>query len=231
MIDIYIKSYPNDFEFLYRCLESIDKFIYGYDNLIIEIPTDSYFNAPILPKRTRVVYCVEDGDGYLFQQYCKLQAFNHSKAEFIMYIDSDCIFTDTFNVNSRVLDSKPIVLYTDYNKVGDAICWKKPTEEFFGGKFDIEYEFMRTHPMVVRTDTLRNVCAFQDNLKKYILTRKNRLFSEFNVMFAFAFFYENEQYHFSNTENGMFMNIPIKQYWSWGGYTDTVKSEIDILLK
>jgi len=37
-LDIFIKTYHKDFEWLFFCLSSIDKFVDGFQNIIIAMP-------------------------------------------------------------------------------------------------------------------------------------------------------------------------------------------------
>lgn len=231
-LNIFIKSYPKDFPFLYRCLESINKYVIGYDSIILVLPEGSNieFNPPVIPRDTYTHYVKETGDGYLFQQYIKMTADLYCDSDFIMYVDSDCIFYKQINVSHLVKDNKPEILMTNYDKVGDAICWQIPTIEYFNRIHHFEYEYMRRLPLIAHRDTITNVRSLKKDLKDYILSINNRQFSEFNVIFGFAYLYENEKYSFIDTDNCSYIDPVCRQFWSWGNYTDEVKKEIDSLL-
>jgi hypothetical protein len=215
MIDIFYKSYSRDFKILKYSLMSLEKNVSGYNDIIIIIPQIdiSLFNYRIkdLPPRTKVITVDEEGDGYLFQQYCKMNAHKHCNSEFILYADSDCIFDHQVNLNDYIKDRKPQMLYTDYSKVGDAICWKEPTEQFMGQP--IQYEFMRRIPLIYHTSTLKDISDKNKNLKEYILNSGR--FSEFNAMGAYAFINEHDKYQFINTDNWEYEPPLATQLWSW----------------
>lgn len=213
-IDIFIKSYENDFKFLEYLLYSIRKNVTGYNEVIIVIPKGSTgFPMHVLPDSGVIKEVEEKGDGYLFQQFIKMTAFSYCHADYIMYVDSDCAFHKETDLQ-KVVKKKPEILYTHYSRVGDAICWKQPTETFLG--VSLEYEFMRRLPLVYKRKTLENLYAMKGlGLEKYIMSRKNRQFSEFNVIGAYAFMNENKEYTFVNTDDWQYVEPLVHQGWSW----------------
>jgi len=92
--DIFYKSYKRDFKLLKYSLLSLKKNVTGYNNIVILIPINdaAYFDNYELPPRTVVHYVPEYGNGYMFQQWCKISAYKYCKSEFILFADSDCIF-------------------------------------------------------------------------------------------------------------------------------------------
>jgi hypothetical protein len=232
MIDIFIKSYPKDFEYLYLCLESINKFVTGYEKIHLVLPEGSNvsFKPQIVPARIQDHYIKEEGDGYLFQQYCKMTAYKWCKSDYVMFIDSDCIFNRKINVNTLLNKGKSTILKTKWDKVGDAKCWHNPTSKYFEDKLIISHEYMRRNAMIYRKDTLENVSSLKKNLKSYVLSIKERQFSEFNVIGAFAENYESDKYNFLDTDNWTYEPHFVYQGWSWGGI-DKEKEEILKILR
>lgn len=211
--DIFVKSYHKDFKLLQYSLLSLAKNITGYNNVIILIPEKEkeLFDTRVLPERTLIHYVKEHGNGYLFQQYCKLSAFKYSDAEFIMFSDSDLIFDKPINLQDYIADGKPEILYTDYSKVGDAICWKRSTESLMGSP--VQYEFMRRNALIYHRSTLENISRWQPNLQYIVMNSKS--FSEFNLMGAYACKFENDKYNFVNTDDWQFVPAKCEQLWSW----------------
>ena len=209
-VDIFIKSYGKDYKLLHYAIKSILKNVTGWRKIILLTPDsdklDYTFDDTIEHFKVH-----EEGNGYLFQQWCKISAHRYSDAKFIMFADSDCIFDKPLNLQDLVKGGKPEILYTSYDKVGEAICWKKPTEDFI--KEPVEFEFMRRNCMIYRTSTLRAIAEYEQNLKHNILTADK--FSEFNAMGAFAFKYERENYTFVNTDNWEYTEPFHIQLWSW----------------
>ena len=234
-IDIFIKSYHKDFKWLRHCMASIRKYVTGYNEIIILIPEDDreQFNMQ-LPDRTFVHTVKESGNGYLFQQWCKLTAHKYSGADFIAFTDSDCVFKEPFDYQTAIKEGKSEILYTSYlddngnNQLGDGICWKAATEKFIGQSVD--FEFMRRNNLIYRRETLINLERwFRGDLKKYIMSQHT--FSEFNVLGAYAFLNEREKYNFVNTKDWTYVDTPFVQFWSWSGLTPEDKAKIKELLK
>lgn len=213
MTTIFIKSYQKDFKLLYYALKSIQLNVKGnYDVLLMldnghELP--DHFKEVL--NNVRVVYVERDGNGYLWQQICKLNANKYTNSEYILYSDSDVIFDHEINIDDFISDGKPEILYTDYSKVDGAIIWKKPTEDFM--KESVQYEFMRRNNCIYHRSTLESIWNYEPNLK-YIVLNSER-FSEFNVLGAYAFKFENDKYNFVNTDNWEYTPPKGQQLWSW----------------
>lgn len=231
MIDIYIKSYHKDFKFLRYCLKSIAKFATGYNKIILAIPNNEInmlwntIGEELKTLNISVVPLAEYGDGYLYQQWCKMSANQISDAEFIMYVDSDCIFHFPIDLQTLIKDGKSELLYTHYSKVGDAICWQQCTESILNKK--VEYEFMRRNGLIFKKSTLDNIAKEYPDLERQIMLSAR--FSEFNMLGAYAFFNELDQYNFINTDDWKYTEPVVRQYWSWGGI-EKVEAEINQLL-
>lgn len=212
-IDIFYKSYSKDFKLLQYSLKSLAKNVTGYNNIVLLIPEHEkgLFDTRDLPERTLIHYVREYGSGYLFQQWCKISAHKYSNAEFILFADSDCIFTYPINVQDYVSDGKPEILYTDYDKVGTGIIWKKPTEDFI--KQPVQYEMMRRNCLIYHRSTLEAIEKYDPNLE-YVIMNSER-FSEFNCMSVFAWTYERDKYNFVNTDGWQYTPPKAEQLWSW----------------
>lgn len=213
MITIFIKSYKKDYKLLYYSLLSIQKYVKGdYDVLLMLDKGEDLLDniTGILKDNIRVVWVNKERNGYLFQQWCKISAHKHTNSEYILFSDSDCIFNREINVNDYVKDGKPEILYTDYSKVGDAICWKQPTEAFI--KETVQYEMMRRNCLIYHRSTLEAIEQYEPNLKHIILNSER--FSEFNAMSAYAWKYERDKYNFVNTDNWDYTEPKCVQLWS-----------------
>jgi hypothetical protein len=140
-----------------------------------------------------------------------------------MFSDSDCLFTYPVNVQDVIKDDKPEILYTDWSLVGDAICWRKPTEKFMGEP--VPFEFMRRNQMVMHRSTLVHISQFAPLLEDTILTSEK--FSEFNAMGAFAYKYEKEKYSFVDTAGWTYVPPLAEQVWSHASKKEGV-SEIHL---
>ena len=213
MIDIFIKSYRNDFMLLNYCLKSIEKHLKGYGEIHIVIPAQdnqAFIDNVHSELPIKLHFVKEYGNGYLYQQLCKMTAYKYCTNQFIMFVDSDCIFYKPIDLGSYIKNDKPEILYTHYSKVGDAICWKEPTEKFINGS--VQFEYMRRFPLTYHRDTLEKIHTLEPNLENIIM-RSNR-FSEFNAIGAWAYLNEPDKYAFENTDNWQYIDPIAVQLWS-----------------
>jgi glycosyltransferase involved in cell wall biosynthesis len=223
-VDIFFKSYRNDFKWLKYSLQSLTKFVTGYNEIIIVIPEgDRHLLDFELPDRAFVHTIKETGSGYLFQQYVKMIANNYCSADYIMYVDSDCIFHSPVHVPDLIKEGKPEILMTSYEEL-KGNPWKEPTADFMGQV--PEYEFMRRHCFIYHKETLSNLIAwFKKDLKTYVMSRPSNHFSEFNVIGFYAYLFEMDRYNFVNTKDWEYVPAIVNQYHS---YTEFEAKENEI---
>lgn len=213
-VDIFIKTYRDDFWLLHLALKTIAKNVKGYKNLIILVPeVDKHlFDTRDLPPRTFIHYITEYGNGYLWQQWAKINAHNYCYADYILYSDSDVFYDHFINVKDIIKNNKPEILYTDYEKLPDAIIWKAPTSLLLGE--EVKYEFMRRLPLLYHRSTLVNLNKWKPDLEKVIM--ESHMFSEFNLIGSWAYKYEREKYRWQNTDDWEFVPPHGNQVWSKG---------------
>lgn len=212
LIDVFIKSYRGDFWILYYALDSIQKNVTGYNNVVLLIPeTDKdLFDTRRVPERTFIHYVSDKSPGWMFQQVLKLNAYKYCAADYIMFSDSDCVFTRPINLQDCVTMDRPEILHTSWAKVGDALCWRKPTQEIMGEK--VPWEGMRRNNAIYHRSTLVNLAAWKPDLEEQIMAMER--FSEFNLMSAYAYRYEPEKYKFTDTDNWTYVPPLSEQVWS-----------------
>lgn len=225
MTDIFIRTYYKDLEWLAYCLASIAKFGRGFRQIIVCIPENQkrHLDAMNLTAE-KVVTCPVYQNDYLGQQITKLLSWQYTDAESILFVDSDCCFTEIFTPEDFMQDGKPLIYKTHYSKVGDAICWKEPTEKLLGKP--VEYEYMRRLPIMYWRHTLFSIPG--------TIVASNALkqgsFSEFNYIGAWAESYQPDHYVFSDTDTNEIRTPKLKQNWSWGGITEEIRGELGRIL-
>lgn len=226
---IFIKSYEGDFKWLNYCLLNIQKHVTGVDEVRVVLPSGS---SPFIPDIEKIDkdYVTfngvdEEGQGYLFQQYVKLCADQFTTADLIIFVDSDTMIHDAFDPSMMLEDGKIILLKTPYTAI--EVPWKPITEKALGKS--IEYEFMRRLPLAfwreTITDCRNELKRIHGDLKNYILNSNG--FSEFNALGAYAHIYQPERYKFINTSTDTWKELPVKQYWSWGGISENIQEELE----
>jgi len=243
--DIFIKSYPGDYEWLKYCLRSIDKLATGFRRIVLIVPQVNEawmcqpgmgnllsipLNAPLNVKDVR-----EPENGYLFQQVCKLNADKYTDADFVLFMDSDCVFTRPVTPETFMRNGKPIWLMTPLDKArrDQREAWV-PVMTKWMNKVP-EYEFMRRHPFMFPHwffDKIRGFCAQQHNqaLDGYIMRQPGRAFSEFNCAGFLAYEHFRDRFSWLNTETDEVPSATILQKWSPGGLTDAIEAELENIL-
>jgi hypothetical protein len=227
-ISIFIKSYRNDFRFLNYCLKSIEKFVTGYSEIVIAIPEwDLWLFEELMAgiDIDVIVYPVQEyGDGYLYQQFVKMTAYQFCTEDYIMFVDSDCVFTGFVDIAPED-NYLPEILIADYSSVGGGIVWKAPTEKWIG--CSVNYEYMRRHPLVYRSSTLEALHKSRPNLEQEIM--ESGRFSEFNAMGIWTHLNEPEKYRFTDMASWEYKPPIVRQFWSWGGL-DSCMHEIENII-
>lgn len=175
--DIFIKTRPHDYPWLEWCLKSVTKFVVGHRRLLVQSDCDTnskkLYPADRKSRDCSAFWTEIREPGYLWQQVCKLYADQHTDAEYILYMDSDCVFTRPVTPNDFIKDGKPIWLYTPLDKArSDQHVWVPVMEKFLGKK--PEHEFMRRHPFVVQRWMLEEFRKFTQyrhgkSLEDYIM--------------------------------------------------------------
>lgn len=233
--DIFIRTYPGDYDWLFHCVASIGKFCRGFRKLMI-VSTD---NPPIwwndgsragLPPSEWKIMQDETPDGYLAQQITKMYAdvVTDYQPDYILHLDSDVIFTRPVTPESFMHDGKIVWYYTPYSEIETP--WQPIIEKFMGRP--VEFEFMRRFPIMVPRwlyPRIREFCHKKHGMimSDYIRMQPPRAFSEFNVMGAYAWHFHKEMMYFVNTL-GTVMDYPLaRQFHSWGGITPEVKKELN----
>lgn len=233
-IDLFIKSFPPDFEFLKYCLKSIQRFATGFRRVVVVVPWGSESGAPTGTSE-RLMFAKEEGEGYLQQQNIKLHADCFSDAEFFTYMDSDTILTRPMSPDMLIVDNRrPRWLYTPYSSIdsGDGQTWKDPTAKLM--MRPVPFEFMRRHPFTIPRWAL---IGFREwmwqahgmSLERYIMSQPNREFSEFNAVAAWLWFHHHDRIEWHNTDEDM-GTVFVHQHYSWGGLNDDTRRNIELAL-
>lgn len=224
--DIFIRSYRGDFAWLNYALKSCSISAEGFNTTHVVVPIQDKDLLNLT--REHVHSCHQHCNGYLHQQITKLKADEYSSADVIWHIDSDTIFKRTVTPQEFIKDGKVIMFYEPYSRLD---CrWQAITEAAVG--FSVENEFMRRPPHVYPRWLYGEVRAHLDkvhgNWEKFIASRQNNEFSEYNVMGAVAWQFFRDRFEWVLPE---YSESFVQQYWSWGGIDNSRQEIEDILTK
>jgi hypothetical protein len=208
---IFIKTWTGDIDWLPYCLESIQKYGSDISEVVIASDASCLIEVQRISQGARVVSVPDWEEGYIQQQWVKLNVFH-----------------TPFSPESYMRDGKPILMKTKYGNLGGAEIWKGITEDFVG--FEVQYEYMRRLPWMYLSSSLSNFKLKYPHIESHLKGLTTRRFSEFNVLGAYIDKYESDKYFVTDTEEWMTESVA-RQFWSWGGITSEVKTDIDSYLK
>lgn len=233
-ISIFIKSWPKDYEFLGYCLRSIQKYVTGYSEIVVVLPTGRAL--PLTKERVVFVddWKIETKPGapsaqYYMQMHEKLIADIHCPtADYIFYVDSDCVFTRAFDLSEMFSDGKPMLLRRDWKDAGGGIIWKEPAEEALC--FPATHDTMACHPSIYRVHDLRNLRehikkTHRVSLEAYI--KRCDRFIEFVTLGNFCLKFAADQYKIVDMEANDIYPRPLIQNWSWGGINKSSREVLE----
>lgn len=251
---IVYKTYQNDLEWFEYSVKSLQKHVLPFNSIekVLIYTHDICFEKVI--KMTNVMKDTNiqvlpvhyNYHGYIKQMIVKAQAYSDVKSEYIVYVDSDCIFTRTCDL-SRLLnnDGKPYWHMTDE---ADAIpIWKEVVEDMTHSEMKYYYMY-NSFPFVIKTSTLKIAndhfikvhkktyeeyvkerlahyeISINDNIVN-IFFKLSKVFTEFEYIGYIAHNFTNDYEFLLNQRN----KEDVKQFWSHGGITDEIKKELDDL--
>jgi len=234
--DIFIRSYWKDFAWLELCLAAIEKYCHGFRSVIVVVPQSSQpwlRRFPKLTGKAQVEFCRDYRDDYLGQQATKLMADTFTDSTFICHVDSDCIFCRPTAPTDLIIDGTPRIIMRPYTRLGRHLPWRKPTETFLG--WEVTHDFMQhppfTYPRWLYPKVREHATAVHGiNLEKYITTRPQRGFSEFNVMGALAYVRYPSRFSWIDNSEVDPGTSSCRWYWSWGGLDGATLEEIETIL-
>ena len=231
VVDIAIKSYPLDFEYLGYCLRSIHRFATGFRHILLMLPPDHGLHL------TQEKIFIKPGpESYLYQQVCKLNVDWHTDADFIMHLDSDCVLNTPVTPSTFMVGDKPRWLMTPWKD-----CYESKKAWFHVVAKCVqeapEHEFMRRHGIMIPKWAYG---AFRDFVQKthgisvdaYVMNQPGHEFSEFNCIGFWLWLYHRDKIHWHDTSIDGIPPCPIEQSWSWdaNGMTQEFRNRMEMLL-
>lgn len=224
---ILIASYSKDKEYLLWCLKSIRKFATGFDGVTVVVPWQERQQFADITDQAIIQFYVRIEDQSRWQlhaqvakcfadRYCPL-------SNFILHMDSDCIFTEPVTPQDYFVDGKPVMLIEEFSRMPDS-PWKAVTERALG--MPVQFETMRRHPqlhplglyaaMRKRIEEVHKK-PFQD----YVLGCAGGFpfgFSEHCALGAFALSRPEwaDKYHWIDLAKEQAPKEKVKQFWSIG---------------
>ena len=216
--DIWIVTFPRDYEWLGYCLRSIKKFTTGYRQLHIAKPPQA--PLPEVPKGLEI--CWHDDapgfrDGYIGQQITKMRAYQHTDAECIAFIDSDHVCVEPTDMGYYFDGGCPQLWCRSFEQISQipedpkagvtrvACRWQPIVEKCL--RFPCPWFTLEFLPLIFYRGTLARLCEYIEDvqarsLEDYARHQPWREFSEFITMGNWVMRREQDRYSVRRTISG-----------------------------
>lgn len=257
MIRLFTKSYGKDFEWLQMAVRTVLKFCtepVSWTIVIEDADTAPTFNNLMGDRCSDWVFriqkvsdfwpeAMEIQNGYLRQQWVKMNAHRVMGNNLFWHWDSDLMAVKPFGAYSFMGAGRPVYWFSQLNSIIDAANPKIYHEradvmkELIGLK-EISFEWMRCLPIPSHGQILAhgaNTPVWDGSFNK--MKNGDNRFSEFNVIGQFSHLYFPDAYEWRNTQNYAHTwggqpndaHAIVSQGWSWGGVTEELRKFIDSL--
>lgn len=225
-VSILIVSHAKDLEWLGYCLKSILKFASGFHKVMVAWPRleqDCLCGKLQAPFNVRLFYEAQSPLGQLHHQVQKCCADVYCPdSDFVVHVDSDCIFTEPVTPADYFVNDKPVLLYRPYSTCPPGTPWQAPTERALG--FSCPLETMQRHPAVHYRYTYEDVRAKVEEVHRtpfaeYVLSCKPDFpqgFTEFNTLGSYVMRYYPHAYHAIDVSKNPHPHSKLMQFWSHG---------------
>ncbi len=235
--DILIKSCARDARWLPRLFRGLVRFASGFRDVVVLFPEDerSAIDGMGLT-RERVILTRENGDRYVFQQLCKLNADRYTDADFVFHVDSDCVLTGPASPETYFTDKLPQMLHTPYAALegSGATGWRAGTERTM--ERPVPLEFMRRLPLVYPREAYGRFRSFVERthstaFEDFVMRPPpGAMPSEFNWLGAYCWFFMHDRFHWIDTLTEPLPPNPLRQFWSHSLLRDDEIDRLDGLL-
>lgn len=231
-VSIHIVSFVKHFHWLKYCLRSIEKYATGFHEISLWIPHEDVAEVQKLEQEYKGqvplrIQPYEDWPGKGMLKHFDLVIHADQccpEADFILHMDSDCIFLEPVTPEDYFVGGKPVLMYADYEwlcRIEPAIrCWQEASYRALGWK--PQQETMRRHPAVHPRETylLTRQCIERHTntlISDFIKAQQNEHpagFAEYPTLGAYAWRFLSQKYHWINQENEVRPKDKILQGWT-----------------
>lgn len=254
-VHILIVTYAKDLPWLVQCLRAISVHCSGFSGVTVVYPVHSHELFKTQLKHFDVhlrTFSEIPGKGMLHHMAMMGMAdmFVPSGTQFVLHMDSDCIFKMATSPSHYFTAGLPQYLFRSYASmieedptrpgskvISDCFQWKEPTEAQLGFKVDHAYTMTR-HPTVLPIDFYR---LYRSHIEKvhgvpfedYMTDGKNdfpQSKMDFTAMGAFAFYRMKARFRWIDIMSEPYPKDRMKAFWSHGGITQQVRDEIESYL-
>lgn len=253
-MNLFSKTWINDFEWIELAIYSVLKHCQEPVNWYITTETLNRIALEEVIARARSHFkrngdnfrtfdcelvwpeCQNIHEGYMRQQWIKMNVHKLIGDHTAWNWDSDVIATNPFNTSTFMQNGKPVQWWDDMNMliIGGYPVSRKQTMMDLFNNFSCR-EFMRCMPIPLHGKTLQEGAKTPLWKRSFDMCASNvRSFSEFNVIGEYCFQNHPDLFTWKNAhregptlagEYGDKTKI-VSQFWSWGGVNDGIRKLI-----
>jgi FkbM family methyltransferase len=243
-VEIFYVTYDKDARWFNYSVRSARKYTSGFSGITAVAPRAhaAVFEPICADSGVKLALYDEDPErGHLHHNVVKCSADTYCPdADFVLHVDSDCVFFTAANPDDYFVDAKPVLLCEPYENFrlenANRYSWKDAVERALG--FPTPYETMVRHPAIHRRDVYGRVRRHIEALhgvpfERYVLAQKPTYpcgFCEFNTLGGYAKHYLHDDYHFIDVTEEPRPADKLKAYWSHGGISSEIRHEIETIL-
>ena len=232
---VFIKTCHKDHELLVRCLESIKRYLVGFEGLCI-VTDENHSNIqtvknivnsmPVTIHQLPVPeldHTCQDGIGHLWMQNIKLIWNKFCDFDSVLQIDSDCIIDNIISPKFYSINNKWKWFVRPWDYAELAVVHKDPSRKLI--KIDTKYEHMPLPGWILDRQTTDNFhrwlgsvhdCTWWEYLLEKtrcdwgndIILGKSRGSSVYNAYGGFLEFIESPIYEFIDVIETKWQNLP-----------------------
>ncbi|WP_331298624.1 DUF6492 family protein [Methylobacterium oryzae] len=199
---LLIRTYADDAQRLEFLLKSIDKYCKNLNEYVVVCRERCRpAIAPIVARHGQFTLsiCPDYNFDYIGQQITKLRSHLYTKCDFVIHVDSDCIFVKHFDLSTYFFNGLPVLYHREYNyfyREKFEMPWQYITSKFLCRQVD--FEFMALFPLIYPRrlyidleEWFNDTHGFgYENIESRLKIRHE--FSEFNLLGAFSYYRPNE---------------------------------------
>ena len=254
---IVYKTYSNDLDWFNYSIKSVCKYLLPFNNIskiliyshdiccdkVENIMKDILIEFKIIPVNYNY-------HGYIKQMIIKALVFNDVDTKYVVYIDSDCIFTNKYELSKLINNNgKPYWYFTNDVHNSGCLVWSDVVKAMTNSEMKYYYMY-NAFPFIVETSTLKianekfiemhgktyeefareRIANYNIRVEDNIVNtfdKLSKVFSEFEYIGFIAHNFTNQYEFILNNRN----KENLKQFWSHGGINNEILTELDQTIK
>jgi hypothetical protein len=194
----------------------------GYRHVVVVVPPSSLDRLPrddiFNWKRVGLRACDEYADDYLGQQITKLNADAWTDADYVLIVDSDCVFRAPCSLASLFFDDqRPVIRYLSRSRRPATDGWRVCVEDFHG--LPLPFDPLTASPWLYPVSLFGELRAaalrrHRMPIDRWILGRSLDRVSEIGLLTGQAWLHRRDDFAWRDQLNAV--DWPCVTYWSRG---------------